>query len=154
MTQNEKLSETLYFIGVDGIKQVVDSTKTQKQIDRVKNLDCMLTHEDGQLLSWEYFDDETENRTLFQAILKDRELRVDKGVFMANRPLFAVVTAQQGAAVRLEYYEGHDELKLVYDIRSTELQHNELSPFLEKDYYAYNPSAFLRELFGIPEDIS
>ncbi|CCQ92869.1 hypothetical protein CULT_1110006 [[Clostridium] ultunense Esp] len=102
----------------------------------------------------ELFYDPEEPRTLFQSILKDRKIRVDKGQFMADRPSFAVITAKNGKAVRLEYYEGHDSLELVYDIRSQEFYNKELPPFMEKDEYGYDPSAFLEELFGIPKDIS
>lgn len=81
-------------------------------------------------------------------------MRVDKGQLMADRPCFAVITAKNGKAVRLEFYEGHDSLELVYDIRSPEFYNKELQPYMEKDEYAYDPSAFLEELFGIPKDIS
>ena len=152
---SRKRKETLQtlYVGINGEK-VVNSVETKKQINRVKKLKSMLTNENGQPLDWYTFDNPEEPRTLFQAILKDRKMRVDKGQLMADRPSFAVITAKNGKAVRLEYYEGHDSLELVYDIRSPEFYNKELQPYMEKDEYAYDPSAFLEELFGIPKDIS
>jgi hypothetical protein len=57
-------------------------------------------------------------------------------------------------AVRLEYYEGHDALTLVYDVRAKELQDKELPNFMDKDPQVYDPAKFLKEAFGIPEELS
>src|SRR5690554_228541 len=131
----------IYHIGFDG-EEVVNSLKTQRQIDEVKKLECMLVHK-GTSLDWETFDNPEQSQTLFQAILRDRKCRVDEGNLMADRPQFAVITAYEGKAVRLEYYEGHDELELVYDIRAAELKGKNLPQFLESDPHAYDPAAFL-----------
>ena len=140
------------FIGFDG-KKVVDSQKTQKQIDRVKMLECIL-QSDSEKLTWDAFDNPEEPRTLFQAILNDRKRRVDNKTLMADRPNFCVVTAVAGRAVRLEYYEGHDALSKVYDVRSEELEDKSLPDYLTSDPNAYDPAAFLEKLLGIPKEIS
>jgi hypothetical protein len=118
------------FIGADG-KKVVDSKTTQEQIHEVERLHCRLT-ENGEPLTWPDLDNPNEPRTLFQAILRDRKMRVDDGIFMADRPAFAVVTAIGEDAVRLEYYEGHDALSLIYDLRAPELASKSLPAWLEK----------------------
>jgi len=61
---------------------------------------------------------------------------------------------QDGKAVRLEYYEGHDALSLVYDIRAKELEGKELPKWLESDPYAYDPAAFLEAMLGLPKEVS
>jgi hypothetical protein len=134
-------------IGIDERgEKVVDSATTREQIERIKRLECALVHR-GEPLRWEVFDDPQNPHTLFQAIIKDRELRVDQGQLMADRPPFAVITAVGGRAVRLEYYEGHDALSLVYDLRAPELAGKELPPYLARDPYAYDPVKFLKQAF-------
>lgn len=140
------------FIGVDG-NQTVTSIETRKQIEAVKKLKCDLVIE-GENPTWNAFDDPKESRTLFQSIEGDRKMRVDEKTFMADRPSFAVVTEHEGKAVRLEYYEGHDALSLVYDVRSQELEGKELPNFMESDPNAYDPIAFLKDVFGMPEDFT
>ena len=142
----------IYYIGVDGEK-VVNSEETNKQIEEVRKLSCRLQHEEN-ILTWDDFDNPEESRSLFQSILGDRKQRVDKKTLMADRPSFIVVTEHRGAAVRLEYYEGHDSLSLVYDIRCKELEGKELANFMDSDPQAYDPVKFLRETFGVPEEIS
>lgn len=133
----------ILFVGIDGEK-VVDSTTTQKQIDEIESLECVLSHK-GQRLTWKEFDNPDEPCTLFQSIINDRKMRVDEHTLMADRPSFAVVTAMDVKAVRLEYYEGHDTLKLVYDLRAKELQGKKLPNFMEYGPHGYDPSKFLGE---------
>lgn len=140
---------SIYFIGVDG-EQVVDSVETAKQIEVVKKLNCNLQN-DGNVLTWDDFDNSEESRTLFQSILGDRKIRVDEKTFMADRPAFCVITEHEGDAVRLEYYEGHDALSLVYDIRAKELTGKDLPKWMESDPQAYDPVKFLKDVFGFPE---
>ena len=144
-------AETL-FIGADG-KQVVDSKKTLEQIQAAEALECALEHE-GQKVMWKDLNNPEEPRTLFQSILTDRKLRVDENTLMADRPSFAVITAMDGKAVRLEYYEGHNALQLVFNLRSKELQGKKLPNFMDEDPQAYNPAKFLEEFFRIPESVS
>ena len=142
----------IYFIGTDG-EQVVNSQETLKQIEKVKKLDCNLQGE-GTALTWTDFDNPEETRALFQSILGDRKKRVDEKTIMADRPAFCVITEHEGAAVRLEYYEGHDALSLVYDIRAKEIEDKDLPKWMESDPQAYDPAKFLKEAFGMPEDIT
>jgi hypothetical protein len=139
--------QTIYFIGTNG-ETTINSQETQKQIDEVKKLESALIDEGTEeVLPWAAFDDGKEPRSLFQAILNDRRMRVDKGHLMADRPSFIVVTAHRSKAIRLEFYEGHDSLSLVYDIRSRELHSKKLPAFMESDPCGYDPIAFLSEHF-------
>jgi len=142
----------IFFIGVDGEK-TVNFNETQAQIKAVKALRCCLQDE-GEALSWDAFDNPKEKRTIFQSILKDREMRVDKKILMADRPSFCVITAIDNKAIRLEFYEGHDLLHLEYDIRSKELQSKDLPFFMDEDPQAYDPVKFLKDVFGISEEFS
>ena len=132
-----------------------DSETVRKQIAAVRELDCssLVNPEDvnENVPSWDIFDDENEPRTLFQAILKDRKRRIDENTLMADRPNFAVITAVDNKAVRLEYYEGHDALSLVYDIRSKELIGKRLKNFMESDPQAYDPVEYLKSIFPMLE---
>jgi len=142
----------LFYIGHDGT-QVVDSTETQRQIDAVKALVCALvTPESKEAVSWSDLDDPAEPRTLFQFILGDRRLRVDRQRLMADRPPFAVVTEHDGHAVRLEMYEGHDYLECTYDLRAPKLAGLVLPMYMASDPQAYDPAKFLTRTFGVPEE--
>jgi len=142
-----------FFIGVDG-KKAVASKETITQIEKVRALECTLETEKGEKITWDDVDNPNEPRTLFQSILGDRRRRVDQKTFMADRPSFCVVTSMDGKAVRLEFYEGHDALSLTYDLRSKELQGKKLSNFMDHDPQAYDPAKFLKETFGMPEEIT
>ena len=142
-----------FFVGADGEK-VVNSNDTIRQIERVRSLECTLETEKGEKITWDDVDNPNEPRTLFQSILGDRRRRVDQNTFIADRPSFCVVTAMDGKAMRLEFYEGHDALSLVYDLRAKELQGMNLQNFMEKDPQAYDPAKFLKETFGMPEEIT
>ena len=80
---------------------------------------------------WDFFDDPEEPRSLFQTILNDRDLRVDRGISLEDRPPFCVVTSMDGKAVRLEFYEGKIMLRLRYDIRTAELDGAKLPNYLK-----------------------
>ena len=119
----------LYIIGIEEGFPISSST-TKKQIDGVRTLECQLELE-GESLSWDFFDDPNEPRTLFQAILRDREMRVDRTISVENNPPFCVVTSMEGKAVRLEFYEGSHELRLRFDIRSRALERAEMPNYLK-----------------------
>lgn len=143
-----------YFVGIDG-EQATDSKATLKQIAEVQALECALVDpETRESLTWQALNDETEIRTLFQSILADRTARIDNHVLMADRPAFCVVTAIDGRAVRLEYYEGHNEFSLVYDVRAAELAGKNIPPWMDHDPQAYDPAAFLEQALGIPWELS
>jgi hypothetical protein len=142
-----------YYIGVDG-ESVVSSEKTKEQIKEIFLKFCDLINEETKKkLSWNDFYND-DDRSLFKYILNDRKLRVDNNKFMADRPPFCVLTEKDNRIIRLEYYQGHDSLKLVYDIRNHELMNKELPNFLDKDENGYNPSEFLEKVFGISKDIT
>lgn len=142
-----------YFVGVDG-EQAVSSTETAKQIQCVRQLECCLVDSRGSKFSWDAFDNPEKPHTIFQAIMNDRKMRIDRGIVMADRPNFAVITAVDNQALRLEYYEGHDALALTYDIRSPELIGASIPSFMGSDPCAYDPGQFLEDAFGIPKEIS
>lgn len=139
-------------VGIDGEK-TVNSKTTQEQLDELHKYELDLEHQ-GEKISWEDIDNIEESRTFLQSILNDRKMRVDNHTLMADRPSFAVATIYQDRIVRIEYYEGHDALKKVYDLRSKELQDKEMPDFMTSDPQAYDPAEFLEEAFGIPREIS
>lgn len=148
------MSTKIYFVGSDG-EQATNSETTLQQIEEVEKLECaLLNPENQEPLTWKALNDEAETRTLFQSILVDRRQRIDEHTLMASRPSFCVITAIEGKAVRLEFYEGHDALSLVYDVRAAELIDKELPKFMESDPQAYNPAEFLEEALGIPRELS
>ncbi|MCL0088794.1 hypothetical protein M1O54_00265 [Dehalococcoidia bacterium] len=143
---------SIFFIGHNG-ERVVDSMTTLKQIEEVKKLECTMEHE-GERIRWDMLDDPTEPRSLFQAIVADRRLRVDQNTLMADRPPIAVVTAVAGKAVRMEFYEGHDALRLTHDLRTKELQGKPVPRWLTSDPQAYNPYRFLQSIgFPVPDEL-
>jgi hypothetical protein len=142
-----------YFIGVDG-NSVVNSSVTKLQISEVFLKFCDLVDPDTKKkLSWNDFYND-DGRSLFKNILNDRKLRVDSNKFMADRPNFCVLTEFKNKIIRLEYYEGHDKLKLVYDIRCHELINKKMYNFMDEDPNGYNPGEFLEQVFGISKDIT
>jgi hypothetical protein len=144
----------IYFVGSDG-EQATDSKTTLQQISEVQALDCALVDPENQEpLTWQALNDESEPRTLFQSILADRRKRIDEHILMASRPSFCVITVVDSRAVRLEFYEGHDELSLVYDVRASELKGKELPRYMESDPNAYDPAEFLEKALGIPRELS
>jgi hypothetical protein len=149
------MTTKIHFIGHDG-ERVVNSQATQDQIDTVRALRCDLVDSDEahEPLSWDDIDNPAEFRTLFQSILGDRRVRVDQHTLMADRPPFAVVTELDGAAVRLEFYEGRDELECTCDVRSRALQGKDLPRWMDADPHAYDPVAYLSEVLGVPPEIS
>jgi len=153
MRGGEQMGTETFFIGVDG-KKAVASKETITQIEKVRALECTLETETGEKITWDDVDDPNESRTLFQCILGDRKRRVDQKTFMADRPSFCVVTSMDGKAVRLEFYEGHDALSLTYDLRSKELQGKKLQDSMDHDPQAYDPAKFLKETFGMSEEIT
>jgi hypothetical protein len=120
-----------YLIGL-GEEGLTSYKETRMQVDAVKTLECALEVE-GARLTWSFFDDPGEPRALFQSIMRDRRMRVDKGIPPEYRPPFCVVTAIGDRAVRLEHYEGRYHLKLRYDIRAKELEGANLPNFMEHD---------------------
>ena len=145
----------MFKIHVIGIKddKTCSSMDTKKQIKNMKNFELDLS-EENKKVTWNDIDNPEEPRTILQAIIKDRELRVDKRKLMADRPPFAVFTTQWNRIIRLEFYEGHDALKKVYDIRNEHFQKINMSDYLEKDPQAYDPVEFLYKTFGLRKEFT
>jgi hypothetical protein len=144
----------LMFVGADPEgARVVGSVETQRQVDSLRAIRCDLIAE-GQPITWDDVDVPAEPRSLFQMILADRRVRVDAGRLMADRPPFAVATVHEGACVRLEFYEGHDELECTYDLRSPALAGKDLPRWMESDPQAYDPVAYLEEALGLPPEVT
>jgi hypothetical protein len=121
-----------FFIGTDG-EVALDSLKTDGQIRKAKELECLLITDRGERLRWDFFEDAKHPMALFLAIREDRKARMDERRCLESRPNFCVVTAEDGKAVRLEYYEGNESLKLSVDLRSKETTVEELSNFMDQD---------------------
>lgn len=119
----------ILLVGVDD-KGTVDSKTTQTQITEILALECTLY--DKKPLTWGELDH------LLQGIAHDRRLRTDQHTYMADRPAFAAVSVAGSKVVRLEFYGGHDEFKLIFDLRSTELQGKKLPNFLNPEYPCQN----------------
>ncbi len=127
--------ETL-FIGVDG-KRVVGSQETISQIDKVRTLECALESKQGIKITWDHLYN-ANPQCIFREILRDRESRVDQMSLTENKPPFCVITAVDGRAVRLEFYEGHEAFRLVYDLRANELQSKNLPKFIDQQPLPYD----------------
>ena len=102
------------WIGIKNDK-ACDSKVTKEQIKSIKKFPISITYENKKL-NWAHIDNLDEPRSLFQSIIKDRELRIDKRTLMADRPKFAVCTIEQGKVIRIEFYEGHNRLEKTFDL--------------------------------------
>lgn len=120
----------------------------------MKKLECALESPEGEPIPWEAFDNPDEPRTIFQFIVRDRKMRVDQKTLMADRPPIAIIHAVDNRVVRLEFYEGHDELTCSFDLRSKELQGKDLPLWMGADPCAYDPAKFLKEAFSYPEELT
>ena len=88
-------------------------------------------------------------RSLFDYIIFDRQIRIDQNKMIVDRPSTAVVTVENNAIIRLEFYKGHDSLRLILDLRSDNLSEKDLPIYLPKDNLEYDPVIFLKSLWGI-----
>lgn len=103
----------------DGYK-AADSETTREQIESILTLDLRVRDDpDQEFPSWDaVYRDEFEGDTpILNHIIEDREMRVDDGEVMMNRPPFAIATIEGDAVVRLEYYTGHNVLEPSFDLR-------------------------------------
>lgn len=139
------------FIGVEN-GEAIGSKKVLEQIAEVKKYELDIYDIDQNKITWNDLDNE-DNRSLFKNIILDREERIDNKTLMADRPPFIVFTICGNKIIRLEFYEGHDSLQLVYDLRIKEDLGKELKPYMEKDEQAYNPIEFLGSL-GIDKSLA
>jgi hypothetical protein len=141
----------LKFIGIEN-DEACGSKKVLGQIAEIKKYDLDIYDIDQNKINWSNLDNGND-RSLFKNIVLDREIRVDNNTAMADRPPFIVCTVEDNKIIRLEFYEGHDSLELVYDLRRKEDIGKELKPYLEEDENAYNPIEFLGSL-GINKELA
>ena len=139
------------FIGVDG-ENAVNSETTLKQIEEIKKYELNIFDVDGNKITWADLDNE-DDRSLLKNIVEDRKTRIDNKIAMADRPPFIAVTIADNKIIRLEFYEGHDILELVYDLRQKCDIGKELKPYMAEDENAYNPIDFLGSL-GINKELA
>lgn len=59
---------------------------------------------------------------------------------MADRPPYCVAYTDEDEVIRIEYYEGHDELTQVYDLRRYDLYNKELLPDMKEDLHKMDVS--------------
>lgn len=139
------------FIGVDG-ENAVNSETVLKQIEEIKKYELNIYDVDGNKITWADLDNEND-RSLFRNIYLDRKVRIDKKTAMADRPQFIACTIENNKIIRLEFYEGHDSLKLEFDLRKKEDFDKDLKPYMQEDENAYNPIAFLQSM-GINKEVA
>lgn len=125
-----------YYIGFKG-NSVVNSKDTIQQIIDIKKYNLDIHDGDGNKLSWEVIDNCKYKESLFRNIVRDRKLRVNMKSIMADRPPYCVAYTEENSVVRIEYFEGHDELKQIYDIRRFDLYNVDLEPDLQIDPLKY-----------------
>ena len=131
-------------------ERAVGAGETRKQIEAVQSYACAILDADGDPLTWADFYDPDNPRSVLQSLVSDRKRRIDQGKTMADRPPFAVVTVEGRRAVRFEFYEGHDALSCVHDLRAREYRGMGMSLYLDRDPQAYDPIEYLRERGMIP----
>jgi len=130
----------IHLIGADTRGKASNFKDTLYQIECVKRHVLSLSDTSGKPLVWSDLDDIQNKYTLMQTILYDRKLRIDSNTIMADRPPFCVFTVHENRIVRLEYYQGHDSLQLIYDIRAYEFYGLKMAVFLPYDKSAYDLS--------------
>jgi hypothetical protein len=138
------------FIGFKN-NHVINSKDTFRQVLKLKKLKLNLHHEDGQDVQWLDIYDSSNPRSIIQAIILDRRRRVDYKSIMADRPSTCVVTINNDSIDRIEYYEGHDGLKLIYDIRSKSLQGVQLESSYKEEQEIMNSSYGIRSFTNKPQ---
>jgi hypothetical protein len=100
--------------------RAVGADATREQLAELREYDLAVRSEDGEPVPWDAIDDADEPDSICQHVVRDREQRVDDGTLMADRPPVAIFTIDEaaGEVVRVEYYWGHDRLRLEYDLRA------------------------------------
>lgn len=96
--------------------EIVSSSAVKEHVKTLQEKYALDIHYKGRKVAWEQINDPGNIRTIFQHIIEDRRLRNDHDIALADRPPFVILWEHKKRIVRLEYYEGHDTLQLVYDI--------------------------------------
>ena len=162
MKYNNKIYQIAkVIIGAGPRSRFENSHGTRNQITQLSQYPLLLV-EQGKQIEWQELFDPNNHRTIFQTILEDRKRRVDKGEIMCDRPPFAVVTVTENGIERVEYYEGHDRLEMLYDLRSLGFKTRKLTNYIdkdpnpyriEKDFPAKLPAAVKFELKQMAKDV-
>lgn len=120
-----------YTIGQIG-NRLLGHKATLEQINQIMDYDLEIETKEGIVLSWSHLYSPNRPSSPLQTILKDRKLRVDEGRPMADLPRYAVFTVKSNQIIRFEYYQGKEELALVFDIRRKDLYESWINELLEK----------------------
>ena len=162
MKNNKKIYQiNKMIIGGSPLSRLENSQGTQNQITQLSQNPLLLV-EQGKQVDWQELFDPNNHRSIFQAILDDRERRVNQREIMCDRPPFAVVTVTENGIERVEYYEGHDRIEMLYDLRShnfrTRKMHNYIDkdpqPYrIDKDFPANLPAALKFEMKQMTKDV-
>ena len=118
------------------LSRLENSQGTRNQITQLSQ-NALLLVEQGKQVDWQELFDPNNYRSIFQAILDDRERRVDQREIMCDRPPFAVVTVTENGIERVEYYEGHDRLEMLYDLSSPNFRTRKMRNYIDKDPHPY-----------------
>lgn len=111
----------IFLIGIDEDGKPTDLLTTKDEIRKIEKFEVNLHTRQGDIITWKHINDYKNSSTIFQTILKDREMRIDKGFPMKDKPRYAVITFENRKVIRFEYYEGKEKLRLKYDIRRLDL---------------------------------
>ena len=137
MKNNNKIYQiNKMIIGGSPLSRLENSEGTRNQISQLSQNPLLLV-EQGKQVDWQELFDPNNHRSIFQAIIDDRERRVDQREIMCDRPPFAVVTVTENGIERVEYYEGHDRLEMLYDLRSHNFRTRKISNYIDKDPQPY-----------------
>jgi hypothetical protein len=137
MKNNNKIYQIQkVIIGGSPLSRLENSQGTRNQITQLRQYPLLLV-EQGKQIDWQELFDPNNHRTIFQTILDDRECRVDQREIMCDRPPFAVVTVTENGIERVEYYEGHDRLEMLYDLRSHNFRTRKFPNYIDKDPQPY-----------------
>lgn len=136
--KNKKDDFIKHFLGITNDSYPANSLETLHQMIITTNLELDIHDENGNKLSWNDFSNLEYEDCIFHTILKDRVLRIDKDCEMADLMPICVVHTEGKSVIRIEYYEGHDELKLIYDIRRFDLYKANLQPTFKQGTFYYD----------------
>lgn len=119
---------TVLWIGVvDSHEQIAFAEETRKQMEELKKYEIdIVDPETEEPATWKDLDNPEEPRSLFQYIEGDRKKR--KEHLMADRPPILIATIRDTKVIRIEFYVGHDSLRLEIDARTESLRNVDLEP--------------------------
>lgn len=107
---------------------VLGSVATKEQIELLKEYNLNIETKDGTKITWQHL--EGHDKAIFNTILRDRELRVDKGMVMGDKPRYCICSLKNSDIIRLQYFQGKDELQMVFDLRRKDLYESALNNYI------------------------